>query len=88
MKNFDVNNVVRAFLDGQFEDRASLVTELSSAVRQPSAVMKHLIVQVTEECLKTPNCTPFNTIQIGIMYGMVIGVLLERDRLAQKRKVV
>jgi len=84
MSQFDVNNVITAFLDHRYENRADLVREIGAAMRGMNRPMNSLIAQVASACLEQPACTPEMTIRIGIMYGMVIGVLLERDRISRK----
>jgi hypothetical protein len=82
---YDVTNVVASFLRGEYEERAELVRELGAAARMPGREMHLLVKQVVEECLAQPLCTPETTVRIGVMYGMVIGTLLEKDRADRKR---
>jgi len=89
MKHFDLANIAAAFLDHKIEEseRAELVKELGEAVRYPAKPMQLLVAQVAHECLEQPICTPETTIKIGIMYGLVLGVLCERDRKDRERRV-
>jgi hypothetical protein len=82
--NFDVNNVISAFLTEQYPERANLIAEIGAAMRQQSRPVQLLAAQVAHECLEQPFCTPEMTVRIGLMYGTVLGILMERDRMASK----
>ena len=80
-KHFDVTNVVAAFLNHQHPEdsvRAELIKELGEAVRYPAKPIQLLVAQVAQ--VEQPGCTPETTIKIGIMYGLVLGALLEEER--------
>jgi len=83
MAKFDLTNVASAFVGHRIDEaeRAELVKELGAAVRMPAKPVQLLVAQVAHECLEQPACTPEMAIRIGIMYGLVLGVLCERDRL-------
>jgi hypothetical protein len=80
-KHFDLTNVVAAFLAEQYPERAELVSELGAALRAHARPVQYLIAQVAHESVSQPGCTPAMTIEIGLLYGLALGVLLERDRL-------
>jgi hypothetical protein len=90
-KHFDVTNVVAAFLNHQHPEdsvRAELIKELGEAVRYPAKPIQLLVAQVAQECLEQEGCTPEITVRIALMYGLVLGVLAERDRAERGRKFV
>jgi len=82
MAKFDLTNVASAFVGHRIDEaeRAELVKELGAAVRMPAKPVQLLVAQVAHECLEQPACTPETVIKIGIMYGLVLGVLCERER--------
>lgn len=85
-RHYDLTNIAAAFLQHQIpeSERAELISEMSSAVRMPTKPVQLLVAQVAQECLEQPACTPEITIKIGIMYGLALGVLCERDRRARE----
>lgn len=87
---YDLTNVAGAFINHEYDEsvRADLVRDMGVAVRTPSNSVRLLIAQVAHECLEQPGNTPITTIQIGIMYGLVLGVLCEQDRLARENRII
>ena len=86
MANYDVGEVTAAFLNNALPGRAELVLEIGKAVRE-QRVVKRLCIQVAEEAV-AQQANPATTIQIGLMYGMVIGILLEKERAERQRRLV
>jgi hypothetical protein len=87
---FDLTEAARLVIDHKLEEseRAELVRELSKAVRYPSRPMQLLIAQVAQECVGQALCTPETTIRIGVLYGALLGVLAERDRVEREQRIV
>lgn len=86
---FDVTNVVAAFLDRKWpedSERAALMSELGAAMRYPAKPIQLLTAQVAARCLEQPGCTPEITVRMAITYGLVLGVLCERDRAERERR--
>jgi hypothetical protein len=81
---FDISNVIAAFLRGQYPERPELVREMTKAFAMPSQAIKHLVDEVGNHAAQN-NCTPVQTVGVGIMYGLVLGILLERDRVGRSR---
>jgi hypothetical protein len=86
---YDLNSIAKDFIEHQIDStrRAELVKEMGELVRYPSKPIQLLLAQVAHECIEQPGCTPVITIQIGVMYGLVLGVLCEEERAARKRIV-
>lgn len=83
MANFDVTGVVTEFLRGKIPERKNLVHEITDAMRGNPAIFG-LIAEVGHNCVEH-NHTAVQTINLGLMYGMVLGILLERER-AERQK--
>jgi hypothetical protein len=75
---YDINGMIKAFLDNQVADRAILVKEMRLACIH-SREAQRLLRQVLEESL-SKGAQPATCVNIAMMYGMVVGVLVERDR--------
>ena len=76
--NYDVDQIVREFLRWKFPERADLVKEMSAAIRDSGAV-RGLTIEIGQAAVENRQ-TPAQLIQNGLMYGMVLGILMERER--------
>jgi hypothetical protein len=79
---FDVEGVMRAFLNMQIPDHAAIVSSLSHAMRESDPV-KMVIGHIGMHAVEAKK-QPIETIGIALMYGMLMGIELER---AKKRIV-
>jgi hypothetical protein len=77
-QQFDVDGVVRHFLNDKSSERANLVHEITSAFRDSRAV-RELSSTVAHEAMQAGS-SPEQVIGIGLMYGMVVGIYLEKLR--------
>lgn len=84
---FDVTNVTEAYLQRKFDEQAALVAEFREAVIHCRPLAMHLLPMLAVEAHKA-KATPVMCVQIGLMQGLALGVLMERDRLARLREVV
>ena len=85
---FDVSNVISSFLQGLYDERAELTRTLGAEMQVQSPVVRQLVRDVVYACAEQPGCTPEITVRYSITAGMVLGVLLERDRLLRERRLV
>lgn len=83
---YDINGMIKAFLNNQVPDRAQLVKEMRLACIH-SREAQRLLRQVLEESLER-GAQPATCVNIAMMYGMVVGILLERDRATRDGKII
>ena len=76
--SFDVNGVVRRFLQREFPERPVMIRMLTGAFRD-SETFKSLLIAVCTEVLGARN-DRVEGIAIAMRYGMCMGVVLEVDR--------
>lgn len=85
--NYDVESMAARFIQqGRTAEQINLVKEFRQAVTHCGTDFKHFLAEVAHEAY-AQGLQPVNTIALGIMYGMVMGVLMEQER-AQKRRLV
>jgi hypothetical protein len=85
MAQFDISNVVRHFLNSSTPERRELMKEFrEEVIRNPA--MRRFVSEVGQEAMKN-RATPVMTLGIGVLYGMALGVLLERDRTREKKRI-
>lgn len=84
--NFDVSNVVRAFLRRMFDEQPELIKEFTQAVAHERRITGELLPMMAVEVHKN-SASPVQCLQIGLIQGMALGVLLERDRQARMKLV-
>jgi hypothetical protein len=87
---FDLTEAARLIIDHKLDEseRAELVRELGKAIRYPSRPLQLLVAQIASECVEQPGCTPEITIRIGMIYGALIGILAERDRVSREKRLI
>lgn len=81
---YDVREVVTEFMNRRtsevFELQAKMADELNT---QP--VVKRLLAEVAQEALNK-GASPVMVTFTGLWYGVVLGILLERDRIEKEKK--
>jgi hypothetical protein len=83
--NYDLTNVIAAFLENTNpSERAELVRFFGQEIRT-SRAGKILVGQIGTHCVEG-GTNPIQLLQMGIMYGMVLGVLLEKDKAEREAK--
>ena len=83
--NYDLTNVIQSFLNNDNpSERAELVRFFGQEIRA-SRAGKIFTGQIGIHCAEA-QMSPVQLLQIGIMYGAVLGVLLEKDRQAREKK--
>lgn len=83
---YDINGMIKAFLDNQVPDRAQLVKEMRLACIH-SREAQRLLRQVLDESLQR-GAQPSTCVNIAMMYGMVVGIIIERDRVSRDGKII
>lgn len=83
---YDINGMIKAFLSNQVPDRAQLVKEMRIACIH-SREAQRLLKQVLAESLDR-GAQPATCVNIAMMYGMVVGIIMERDRQTRDKKLV
>lgn len=64
--------------------KAALVKAAAEAVRYPAAPMQALLAAVTQACLEQPGATPMTVLMTGVLYGLAVGILCEKERGARR----
>lgn len=85
MKNFDVNGVIMEFLEGRVESRADLMREIMDAMGQRNRATTTLTAAIAHHAASAPLATPETVVKTGIIYGMVLGILLEREYMSRQK---
>lgn len=80
---YDVSEVTKQLLRNTLDGRAELMKEMSDNIRDCNEV-KRLLIQVGKHAVEGGS-TPLQLMQLGLMYGMVLGVYLEKERAARSR---
>jgi hypothetical protein len=81
-KSYDFDIVVREFLNNHYPERAELVLEVGKAVRS-LPIMRMLGSEVAQEAM-AGSTSPEQVIAIGLLYGMTIGILLEKEKSSRR----
>jgi hypothetical protein len=84
--NYDVNEVIRQYVHNAIGERPALIKEITAGLRDSRAAM-HLLSEIGEACLKN-NMGPLEGLSFSLMQGIVIGILLEKERLRTLRQFV
>jgi hypothetical protein len=82
-RKYDVDAVTRSFLNNEIPERAALVQEIGEAVRS-LPIMRKLGAEVVQEVMSQPGMGPEGVIAIGILYGAVLGICLEKEKSARR----
>ena len=86
--SYDVNGIIAQFLGTERNpEQRELVLRIGAAMRDRGQAVNGLVAQVAHECLNQPRCTPEVTVRIAIMYGMVLGIEMEKDRVSREHKL-
>ena len=80
--NYDVSEVINMFRNHRFSERADLMTEIQNAMRD-SLPTKLLIAEIGEQAFQN-SANPVQVIGLGLWYGIVLGILMEKERLGRK----
>jgi hypothetical protein len=83
---FDVSTVVREFLDNKYPQRRDLIAMFTAAFRDNPILVK-LQIRVGQEVVHHAN-SPVQTMAISLRYGMCVGIMLERDRVARATTIL
>lgn len=83
MEKFDLEQVIKHYWHGANSERAELIKTFREAVTHGGPEFKLLLAEVAEEVYKN-GLGPVQCLACAMMYGMAIGVLVERER----RKIV
>lgn len=83
---YDVSQVVAQFLANKFPERRELVHEITDAMRD-NIVVQNLLVEIGQNAVKN-RMMPVDCIGLGVMYGMVLGILLEKEYRERGKMVV
>jgi len=83
--DLDVTGLIQKFHDGGCPDRKDLIRFFQEAMNFNRAA-KVMLAQVCDECAKN-NLPPVHAMGCSMMYGMVLGVLIERDRIERERRL-
>lgn len=81
---FDVTEVVRNFLKTRTpKDRERFRIFKQEVVH--NSTVKHLLTEVGTEAMRN-ECTPVMCIQLGLIYGMTLGVKLAEEKVERGRR--
>lgn len=84
--NYDVDEVINQFLHGGMEsDRRELMREFTDAMRSSNR-SKELVIEIGHHA-QTNGLRPTDMIALGVIYGMSLGVLMEKERAARRKRV-
>jgi len=81
----DVSEVIKQFLAGKCSERGELIREFSLAI-QHNLQTKLLLSEICHEAINS-KLTPLHSVALGMMYGMTLGVLMEKERTERARHV-
>lgn len=76
---YSLDDVLSGFLAGHFADRAELVKAMRHEVNCNTPRMAGLLADLAREVLKE-SYGPVPTMKLGMMYGLVLGILMEREQ--------
>ena len=82
--SYDTSEVTRRFLAGQYAERNDLVREFTQAIAN-TAAMRHLLAEIGQEAAAN-NLGPVQVLSLGLMYGLTLGVLLEKERAERSKE--
>ena len=77
---YDVNGVTEEFLAGRCKDRPDLVKEFVAALNQNCGPTAALLAELGHELIDKEYMNPLQVMKLCLMYGMTLGVLLEKER--------
>lgn len=85
MANYDVSEIVKNFLNNLYgSTRQELMKEFREATVDNTQV-KHLLAEIGYEAI-SKKLKPTDCIHLGLIYGMTLGVIAERERLVAAAK--
>ena len=79
--------MIRQFLKDHSEERINLMRELEHLFSFPSAPLKELMAQIGMAAVNAKQ-TPVQLLGCGIMYGMALGIRMEKERASRKQRVM
>jgi hypothetical protein len=82
MQDYDVTGITQEFLVNRIPERAELVRFFTGAMN--ARVVKALVAEIGNAAANN-GTSPIQTVGLGLMYGMTLGVLLEKDRVRRER---
>lgn len=80
---FDIEQIVVQYWHGANSERAALVRVFKKLIMEGGKDFKMFLAEVAEEIHRN-GLQPVPAIACAMMYGMVIGVLAERERTKKK----
>ena len=78
MAIYDVNEVIAHFQRGGFPERKNLIEEISRGLASSPAA-KRLLAEIGYNAMQN-EMVPTEALSLGIMYGVVLGILMEKER--------
>jgi hypothetical protein len=82
-EKFDVTGTIENFMAGNIPERQLLVKKFSRSFNE-SRALKIFLAEVCDESSKQGQ-RPIQAMAMAMMYGMTIGVIMERERTGRKR---
>jgi len=82
----DVNEVITMYLKGHFGKERGELFQMIHQEMLASKAAKHLLAEVAQEAC-TQGYDPVNLLALGLNYGLVVGIFLERERANRKRRI-
>lgn len=76
---YDIDEIIRHFLQGHYPDRPAMMREFRIALQESKNGI-HLFREIAEEALPR-RAGPVECVQLGVLYGIVLGVIMERERM-------
>jgi hypothetical protein len=83
-QKFDFEEVVKQFHRHGFPEQAVMMRELIPMM-EGSPALARIMANLTDELIKH-NATPAQCMKTFMRYGLVIGILMERERAARERR--
>jgi hypothetical protein len=82
---YDVNEVVSQFLQRRFEDRGAMMRELQPVIVN-SPQVKQLLAEIMPAAADN-QLAPTGVCALGITYGILLGIYLERERAQREKRI-
>lgn len=78
-RKFDLTNVAAMFISDVSEERRKLMDALRIEIQAHDPAMLAMLYTIAQECEQTRNCNREKTIEIAMRYGLVVGILAEKE---------
>ena len=86
MAQYDVDQIIRQFAADKCPECGALVREMTQELTASRARVL-LIEEIAEGCLAN-NLPPGQALSVALMYGVVLGILLEKHRVEDDRRII